>query len=431
MGRGVEQYDAARDKVLICGLGPNASDCGVTKDRQRFVPRLGVAYRLTDATVIRAGYGIATDPILTVRRENYPDLMAQLLLAPNSFSFATNLRQGLPPVPAPDLSTGIVAVPSNVSLTSYDNSNYVRGYVQSWNFTVEQRVRNWLASAGYVATRAVDPQLSMQQNWSPIGTGTAGQLLNVRSGRTASTQLIGTMGTHKYDSLQVRLQGRFSGYQLTAGYTFGKALGYAATDSIPDYYRSKNYGPLSNDISQNLQITGIAELPFGKGKRWAQSGAGALLLGGWQLSGVFSAYSGRPFTVTASGTTLNANFSTQFADCISAPVATGNIFQWYNKSSFAAPSAGRFGTCGQGRFRGPGLINTDLGLDRKFPIRERIDLRFRVEMFNAGNTPHHAIPNSTNANVSNGTFMQTLDISNTGREGIDERAVRFSLKFTW
>ncbi len=431
VGRGVEQYDASRDKVLICGLGPNPADCGITKDRQRFVPRLGVAYRLTGSTVIRAGYGIATDPILTVRRENYPDLMAQVLVAPNTFSYATTLRQGLPPVPAPDLSSGIVSVPSNVAVTSYDNNNYVRGYIQSWNFTVEQRVKNWLASAGYVATRAVDPQLSMQQNWSPIGTSTAGQLLNPRLGRTAASLLIGTMGTHKYDSLQVRAQGRFSGYQFTMGYTFGKALGYGTTVSIPDYYRSKNYGPLTNDISHNLQLTSIAELPFGKGKRWAQGRTAAAVLGGWQLSGVFSAYSGRPFTVISSATTLNATFSTQFADCTSAPNATGNIFQWYDKSTFAVPASGRFGTCGAGRFRGPGLINSDLGVERKFPMRERFELKFRAEMFNIANTPHHTIPNSTNSNVTSGTFMQATDITNSGREGIDERAVRFSLKFTW
>ena len=431
LGRGLEQYDADRDKVLICGLGPNPADCGISKDRQRFVPRLGVAYRLTDSTVVRAGYGIATDPILTVRRENYPDLMAQVIQAPNTFSYAITLRQGLPPVPPPDLSTGIVSIPSNVAVTSYDNNNYVRGYIQTWNLTVEQRVKNWLASAGYVATRAVDPQLTLQQNWSPIGTGTAGQLLNPRWGRTALTNLVGTSGTTKYDSLQTRLQGRFAGYQLVLGYTFGKSLGYGTTVAIPAYYRSKNYGPLGNDIAHNLEMTGIAELPFGKGKRWAQGRAASTLLGGWQLSGVFSAYTGRPFTVTASNTTLNAQFSTQFADCVSTPVQTGNIFQWYDKSSFAAPSAGRFGTCGQNRFRGPGLINSDLGIDRKFPIREKFQLNFRAEVFNIGNTPHHAIPNSTTANVSNGTFMQATDISNTGREGIDERAVRFSLKVTW
>jgi TonB dependent receptor len=438
VGRGLEQYDAEINRMRICGLGPNEPDCGIEQDRARFVPRLGIAYRLTDATVLRAGYGIATDPILTVgggRRENYPDLQAYTIQAPNTFSYATTLRQGIGTLQPPDLSSGVIPVPGTVAVSTYDKLNFTRGYIQTWNLTLEQRIGGLLASAGYVATRAVNTQAALQQNWSGINGGTAGQLLNQRWGRTASTLLVGTMGTHKYDSLQVRAQGRFGAHQFTVGYTFGKALGYGTASAIPAYYRSKNYGPLANDITHNLQATSIVELPFGRGKRWAQDGIAAKLLGGWQLSGVFSAYSGRPFTATAANTTLNAQFSTQFADCVSAPRKLDDIFQWYDRSTFAVPPAAaasrRFGTCGPGRFRGPGLVNTDLGLERKIPLSERFELRVRAEMFNAANTPHHTIPNATTASVSNGTFMQVTDIANTGREGIDERASRFSLKLTW
>ncbi|HZS51789.1 MAG TPA: hypothetical protein VFA54_13060 [Bryobacterales bacterium] len=335
-------------------------------------------------------------------------------------------------VTPPDVSAGTLPVPGTAALNTYDNANYVRGYIQTWNFTVEQRVKTWIASAGYVGTRAVDPQNNIQMNWSPIGGGTAGEILNQLTGRTASTQLLGTLGSNTYDALQTRAQRRFSGgYQVQLAYTFGKALGYAATPavSIPQYYRL-NRGPQSLDVTQNFEATGIVELPFGRGKRWAQSGIAAKTAGGWQLSTVFSAYSGRPFTATASTATLNSPNSSQFADCISAPHQTGNIFQWYDKSAFAVPASGRFGTCGTGSLRGPGLVNVDLGLDRKFPIRERFELRFRAEMFNAANTPHHVMPGG-NASVSSGTFLQATDIANTGREGIDERAVRFTLRLGW
>ena len=60
-------------------------------------------------------------------------------------------------------------------MTTYDNANYVRGYIQTWNFTVEQRMHEWVASAGYVASRAVDAQANLQMNWSPINGGAAGR----------------------------------------------------------------------------------------------------------------------------------------------------------------------------------------------------------------------------------------------------------------
>jgi hypothetical protein len=113
---------------------------------------------------------------------------------------------------------------------------------------------------------------------------------------------------------------------------------------------------------------------------------------------------------------------------VSAPHKLGNIYQWYDKSAFAAPAAGRFGTCGTNSLWGPRLINTDLGLDRNFVVSERFHLKFRAEAFNLANTPHHANPTNS---ISSGTFMQALGIANTGREGIDERTFRLSLRLGW
>src|SRR5205823_14482356 len=103
-------------------------------------------------------------------------------------------------------------------------------------------------------------------------------------------------------------------------------------------------------------------------------GVASKLAGGWQISGIVVARSGLPFTATASTATLNAPFSSQFADCVSTPQKVGSIYQWYNPSAFASPSAGRFGTCGTNSLRGPGLFNTNLGVERKFRITERFGL---------------------------------------------------------
>ena len=188
---------------------------------------------------------------------------------------------------------------------------------------------------------------------------------------------------------------------------------------------------MQTNVPQNFQVTGFYQLPFGAGKTWLQSGILSQIVGGWQLSGVFSAYSGLPFTPTASATSLNAVDSTQFADCTGAADYLGGIQHLYSVSTFAIPSNGRFGTCGINSLHGPSIINLDSGVEREFKIKERFDLKFRAEMFNVANTPHHATVNATNASVNASTFMQDTDIANTGREGIDERTARLSLKLTW
>ena len=113
--RGLEYFVPADDKMVICGEGGNPRDCGITKDRRRFAPRAGIAWRLTNSTVIRAGYGLTNDPTnygaAPGNRQNFPDIVATALTSPNSFSYATTLRQGLPAVATPNLSSGAVPVP--------------------------------------------------------------------------------------------------------------------------------------------------------------------------------------------------------------------------------------------------------------------------------------------------------------------------------
>ncbi len=228
--------------------------------------------------------------------------------------------------------------------------------------------------------------------------------------------------------MQARLQHPFShGIQFAANYTFAKAEAYSSQVAIPAYFRL-NYGSASNIAHHTVGLTLIADSPFGHNKAWLRTGPGAWALGGWQINSVSVLRTGTPFTVTASNTTLNAVGSSQFGDCLSPPHKLNNILQWYDKSAFAAPTAGRFGTCGTNSLWGPGLINTDLGLDRNFRLSERFQLKIRGEAFNLANTPHHSNPTNS---VSSASFMQALGIANTGREGIDERTFRLSMRLAW
>jgi hypothetical protein len=207
---------------------------------------------------------------------------------------------------------------------------------------------------------------------------------------------------------------------------------------MPWLYRTYNYGPVTTDISKNFEATAIYELPFGKGKHWVSSGKTANIIGGWQISGLLSDYTGLPFSVTSS-TSLNANNSYNFGNCIAQPIKTQSVTQWYNISTFAPGTTTAFGNCGQNTLRGPGLVNADLSLTKKFAFRERWNFAFVVDMFNVGNEVHRARPgytvqtsNTTSNKVGDGLFMDvSKQIANTGRDGLDQRTLRLSMKVTF
>jgi hypothetical protein len=155
-----------------------------------------------------------------------------------------------------------------------------------------------------------------------------------------------------------------------------------------------------------FQLGFVYELPTGKGKKLANSGTSRWLLGDWQVNGVFAAYQGRPFTVTAAQGALNAPGNAQTADQVNPEVqklgGIGVGQPFFDPTAFAAPTGVRFGTSGRNLLRGPGAVNLDIGVFRRFAIVERVNLEFRAEAANIANTPHFNNPNS---NISGANFM--------------------------
>jgi hypothetical protein len=437
--RGLERYDFNTNEVLVCGVGSIPKNCGNPQSKRLFAPRFGVAWRVSDTLVVRTGYGLTYDPFNIGRelRGEYPNMFALTLPFPDSRAWSTTLDQGLPPVPAVPQGERL-PMPLNAALLTTDQ-NYRRGYIQSWNFTLEKQLGQWIASAGYVATRSVRQSSFLDVNYAQPGTGNQGRLLFQKFGRSANTQIFGHIGMAKYDSLQTRLQRRFRGYAVNLAYTWSHSRGYKAESSvgtpfvaIPELWR-RNYGPTPSDLRHNFAATSVIELPFGRGKRWAADGPAARLLGDWQLNAVAALQTGLPITPTANTTVLNAPGSSNFADCPGPVRKIGSPNLWWDPSSLADPNrvdprTPRFGTCGSGVLRGPGLINVDLGVSRRFRITERIDLQFRVESFNISNTPHFEDPS---ANISAANFGVVTGVKNMGREAIDQRLFRLGLRLGW
>jgi hypothetical protein len=132
------------------------------------------------------------------------------------------------------------------------------------------------------------------------------------------------------------------------------------------------------------------------------------LAGGWQLNAGFAAFTGVPFTVTASATSLNApgggNFPTltgisssaQMADQVKTEVAklggAGVGLPFFDRSAYVPVTVARIGTSARNGLRGPGAVNLDLSLFRTFTLTERFRLEFRAESYNFTNTPHFSNP---------------------------------------
>jgi hypothetical protein len=434
---GIEGYDPNTNIVTLGGVNGIPKGVGVSTSHKLFAPRAGIAYRLGTKTVIRTGYGLTFMPLAMARplRGFFPLIFASNFISANSFQPIRTIEQGIPLIVLPDISSGRALLPATAQMRFIPTSKLTRGYVQSWNFVVEREMPGSIvASVGYVGTRTVHSFGDLEINAAAPGAGTAGRPLNVKFGHSVDTWAWDGYLNANYHALQVAVNRRAaSGLTLKGAYTYSKAINQTDEDGWTGTIMY-NYAPVFGrnraqagyNIPHMFQMGFVYELPAGSGKKFANSGVSKWILGGWQLNGVFAAFQGRPFSVSAAAGALNAPGNSQTADQVKPVVEKiGNIGagqQFYDATAFAAPTGVRFGSSGRNILRGPGVVNLDLGLFRKIPIRERVTLELRAEAANVSNTPHF---NNPNANVNGGNFMQV-----TSAVG-DQRQARFSVRLAW
>jgi hypothetical protein len=335
----------------------------------------------------------------------------------NAFIPVTTLRQGLINSAAPpDLTQGVLKLPSNTGTTTYP-VDAQRKYIQSFNLIVERELpKQFFASVGYVGTRSVGQMGFININASAPGTGNAGRAL-ASLGLTADINMILPYMTATYDSLQVSARRRFNSSVLGGSYTFSKAINFADNDANPriQYYpeAQRNRGLAGYDRTNNLQLFGFWELPFGRGKQFASEGIISKLAGGFQVGGVMSAQSGTAFGVIQNNAfNLNAAGSGQMPDQVKTDVQTFSdnlkgggapaganpaAYQYFDRTAFAAVNiptgqTQRFGNAGRNTLRGPGFFNLDMSVFRTIAFTEGISLQLRAEALNALNHPNFANP---------------------------------------
>jgi hypothetical protein len=445
-GKGIERYDPTTNDVYMGGRGNVPENAGISISHTLFAPRVGLAYRLDEKTVIRAGYGLNFDPLPFSRplRGFYPLTINNNYTALNSFSVAnlgstavnflpSTLTNGIPSIVGPDLSTGIVPLDPTATERSPDSFIH-RGYVQSYNFTLERQLPGAVVlSTGYVGQHTVHQLADYDINSGFPGSGTTGLPQYASFGRTISSQMWDGYLSSEYNSLQVTANRQFSnGLMLKGAYTWSHAIDYADDDGwtgvnwnwAPVFQR--NRASAGFDRRHVFQLGWVYDLPFGSGKKFVNSGIASKVLGGWELSGIESSYTGNPLTIGASGTSLNAPDNTQTANQVTANVpfigGIGPGAYYYSPAAFAQVTTQTFGTTGRNILSGPGVWNTDMSVSRIFPIKETLKFEFRTEFYNLPNTSHFKNPDVSS--VSDTNFMQVTS-------SYGERNIRFAGRFSW
>lgn len=455
-GLGIESYDPATNEALIGGRGGIPQDNGVGYSKKLFAPRVGFAWQATDNTVVRSGYGITyhSHPWgAQALRGWFPLTVVASFSGVNGFQPVTTSpgyvaagvpnaplgpTVGIPSICCPDISTGRVPLPL-VAETGYPvaNQQLHRGYIQSWNLVVERKLpADLVASLGYVASKSVRGFAFLDVNASQIpGSGDEGRPLFETFGRTTATREWDGRTSSIYHSLQASLNRRFSnGLLLKGAYTFSKAIDDATYSDWTEFLWNassqfdRNRALASHDIPHNFQFAFVYELPFGSTKKWATTGTTSKILGGWQLNGLLAAYSGRPFTLSASDSSLNMPGNAQTPDQIKEKVEIfGNVGDdgtYFDTTAFARVTEVRFGNVGRNTMRGPGVVNLDASLFRNFSLTDKFQLQFRAEAFNVTNTPHFANPNG---NVNSANFGRVLGTQSADAMG-QSREFRFGLR---
>jgi hypothetical protein len=429
---GIERYDIETNRMLLGGIGGTPDNAGIDAKSTQLSPRVGLAWRLGDKTVLRTGYGLSYDPLPLSRpfRGTYPVMISTDYVAPNSFSWVSRIEEGIPAFTPPDTSSGAIPVPLTAS-TITPPSKLRRGYIQSWNLILERELPFALiGSVGYVATKTVRQFSDLNLNAAGPGEGNAGRPLARAFGRMVDTTLTDAFADGNYHSLQATLNRSFNnGLMIRGSYTFGRAINENDEPSRGGLMfnhpsvRHRNRALAGFDRTHNFHAGFLYELPFGKGKPFANASRFAsLIAGGWQVNGIVGIYSGTPFSVTASAASLNAPGNTQTADQMKPVVETfgavGPGQLWFDTTAFAPVTQVRFGSTGRNILRGPGVVRMDASLFRQFNLSERFNLQFRAEAFNVPNHPQFNNPGNAVNSANFGMITSARPVERQIRLGL-------------
>ena len=452
----------------------NGSNRGLYNTQHTNVaPRIGLAYQIMPKLVFRSGYGIffvpdyygngpsigysqATPWVGTVDNQITP-----FNTLSNAFTGGQVVPQGSALGGLTDVGFGLNPVVNPVR-----HSPYVQQWMGGFQYSA---TNNDLIDLTYVGNHGVHV-LAQYLEWNQLPTpdlaqGNAlndqvpnpfyghiaasgcgldqptivrGQLLRPYPEYCSVTEAPPAVGSSSYNALQATYTHRWhSGLNMSVSYTFSKFLdnvqgssGWAFPGSgslVRDSYNlARERSVDTSDIPQSLVVNYIYELPFGHGKAMGADWNRPVnaVLGGWQFTGILSAKSGFPLSITPANNNTDSFGGNQRPDLIGDPKpANQSINHWIDASAFSQPPAFTFGNAPRNlaSLRAPRYFDWDMGMEKWFSFTERKRLQFRFEMFNALNHPSFFAPDQNLGDASFGTINQAYPA----------RDMQLAVKFYW
>ncbi|MGH9445303.1 MAG: TonB-dependent receptor plug domain-containing protein, partial [Terriglobia bacterium] len=424
---------------------------GVTGNYTDFAPRAGFAYDLTGngKTSIRGGAGMFYDSretaVVNNRDADITPFSPQVALTDPQGPFSDPILgfSGYPfPATYPPPKDSLFPAP--VLVITYDPSTkYLVPVTYQWDLAVERQLaRSWMLEVDYVGMESNHNEETIDLDPAVYIPGsTLGDNRRALFPGYGAINMDGQDVNANFNALEITLKKQMTkNLSLTAAYTYSKAIddvpvgggdngiGTDSSSTLPWYYPGRHqfdYGPSTFGLTHNLVVSYVWALPALAGLNRLTRG----VLGNWEFSGIVTAQSGAPFTITAgsdrSETGLDEDRGVQVAGVnpfASGPCANrAPCVNSLNPAAFALPALGTFGTVSKDSFWGPGSFTWDMGLFKNIPLTERFNLQFRAEFFNVFN---HVNFNNPTASVSSGGFGT---ISGAG----DPRIGQLALKLTF
>jgi hypothetical protein len=465
-------YQQLLDRTGLRNVVTTASAVGrgrsvISTDWINFSPRVGFAYRATDKMVFRGGYGIFQGgEILNNLRNNLS----------NQFPFAINQNfNGLNSNPTL-VSTQTPFPTEREVLTGTTTANGFtmdpsQSYLQSWNLTVERELFSSTAiELDYRGSKGTNLQrlYDYNQPYRNLESYVAGEgfARPIPEWNTINIYHTGSNSIYNAFNASWRRRSR-GGLFWRVNYSYSKSI-----DDASQVNGQSNGGFALALDSRNLRLdrarsdwdirhvvtaVGNVELPFGRGRQWGSSWNRWTdgFLGGWQLSGTATFYSGAPFTVETVTPNLNEGGSTRPNRLANGAIPKdwrsgkkGVDFTWYDLQAFESvpcviqtgtnTPAGcttskhgfepfAFGNSGRNILDGPGLISTDLALAKNFVLKEGHNLQFRIESFNVLNRTNFIItaPMTQFDSLTGGLLSQVGAVGRGGGPRIFQYAIKY------
>ncbi len=412
------------------------SDNGGQMDNNNFAPRVGLAWQANDKTVFRSGFGLyygQPDAIShdgDARFANLPPDFTEISIPSDQFRQPSIIVQdGFP--------TGLIpATTVQENVTVKTAVPYMPNqYAMQWFADIQRQLPfQTVLTISYLAAQGRHLVWTRNIN-TPLSPGSAA----IKSRRPrpyfGGITYRDAGGKSSYHGLAFKAEKRYSsGMTFLGSYTWSHAIddgagtlddGTQGAGSRDPYNMRLHRGNSAYDVRHVVTVSGVYDLPFGKGRAHMNtSGPLDWFLGGWQLGAIFNHRTGLPFSATISQDLTNTgttNYPNRLGDG-SLPEDQRTLARWFDVAAFQpAQQFVAYGNSGRNILSGPSATTTDLKIGKNFQIRERYRLEFRTEMFNFTNTPNFDRPN-TNVNLPQGGQI-------TGAAA--PRRIQFGLKFIY